>query len=62
MGEDSCFRRKAFCKVSPFGISASPDPRKALDNFVSAPLKDIANKLGASSVVSKVGLKTKTKK
>ena len=29
--------------------------RKALDNFVAAPLEDIAKKLGASSVVSKVG-------
>ena len=59
MGEDSCFERKAFCKVSPFDICASPDLRKALDNFVSAPLGDIAKKLGASSVVSKVGTKTK---
>ena len=61
MGEDSCFGRKAFFKVSPFYISASPNLRKALDNFVAAPLEDIANKLGASSVVSKVDSRTKTK-
>ena len=45
-----------------FGISASTDLRKALDNLVSAPLLDIANTLWDFSVVPKVGSKTKTKK
>ena len=62
MGEDSSFGRKAFCKVSPFDNFASPNLRKALDNFVAAPLGYIANKLGASSVVSKVSSKMKQTK
>ena len=57
MGEVSRFQRKAFCQVSecpPLDSFSCLHLRKALDNFVAAPLEEIASKLGAKKVISKV--------
>jgi len=37
-----------------FVMEGKPFAKKALDNFVAAPLEEIVNKLGADSVISKV--------
>ena len=58
MGEGSGQGRKAFCQVSSFhlDLNRKHDLRKALDNFIEAPLEEIIKKLEGSGVIDKVGL------
>ena len=58
MGKSSGQGRKAFCQVSRLlldQVVGKLDLRKAIDNFIEAPLEEIIKKLEDSGVVKKVG-------
>ena len=57
MGEGPGQGRKVFCQVSSLPLDLDKvDLRKAIDNFIEAPIEEIIKKLGKSGVVDKVGL------
>ena len=56
MGEGPGQGRKVFCQVSSLPLDLDKvDLRKAIDNFIEAPIEEIIKKLEKSGVVDKVG-------